>query len=390
MTLREYRQVPGPALKSRFESLLRQDRTHLAELLACMGEVEARKLFAEAGYESMYAYCVGAFHMSDDEAFKRLRAARAGRRFPMLLTAVAEGRLHLTGITLLARHLTRTNVSDLIEASAHRTKLEIQLMLSMRFPKPDVPTRVREFGPEPSTPFTMALPAVTVESEASQPVRPTVLATSDKSAETLATTSDVSRLQPQLVPEPVDPADRCRPVVVPVVPRSKIAPLAPSRFELRCTLSQQAHDALQAAKELLGHAMPQADAAQIVERALVELVATLQRKRFAKVEVPRKQKRDSVGRHIPAQVRREVHERDQGRCTFVGDQGHRCESRTRLELDHIRPVSCGGRSTTKNLRLLCRTHNQWEAERLLGRGVMAARREARSGQNKHGPGSPRT
>ncbi|MBI3016565.1 MAG: HNH endonuclease [Deltaproteobacteria bacterium] len=32
-------------------------------------------------------------------------------------------------------------------------------------------------------------------------------------------------------------------------------------------------------------------------------------------------------------------------------------------IDHIHPWSLGGDSTPENLRLLCRTHNQWRAEK---------------------------
>ena len=57
-------------------------------------------------------------------------------------------------------------------------------------------------------------------------------------------------------------------------------------------------------------------------------------------------------------MKRAVWERDGGRCTFVSESGHRCESRTRLEYDHVEPVAQGGQATVKDLRLRCRAHNQ--------------------------------
>jgi len=62
-----------------------------------------------------------------------------------------------------------------------------------------------------------------------------------------------------------------------------------------------------------------------------------------------------------------VWERDGGCCAFVGSDGYRCGSTTRLELDHITPIALGGKTTPENLRLLCRAHDQYEAERLLGK-----------------------
>jgi 5-methylcytosine-specific restriction endonuclease McrA len=78
-------------------------------------------------------------------------------------------------------------------------------------------------------------------------------------------------------------------------------------------------------------------------------------------------------------MRREVWRRDGARCTFHAPDGRRCESRRDLEFDHITPVAKGGRTCAENLRLLCRTHNQFEAERVLGRGLIDAKRgQARS------------
>ena len=153
-----------------------------------------------------------------------------------------------------------------------------------------------------------------------------------------------------------------------------MAPLSPTSIELRCTISHEAHDDLRAIQSLLGHIAPGIDPAQVVERALREMHARLEKQKFASTEHPRVAKRMPAGRYVPNHVRREVHERDGAQCTFVSDDGHRCEARTLLELDHIRPVSCGGKSVTPNLRLRCRAHNQHEAEQLFGAEFMARRR----------------
>ncbi|MFI5372654.1 MAG: hypothetical protein ACHQ52_13945, partial [Candidatus Eisenbacteria bacterium] len=134
-----------------FGSQLAIDRGNTAELLATVAEIDVRKLYLPAGYPSMFAYCVGEWHMSEDMAYKRIRAARAGRRFPGILLAIAEGRLHLTGVVFLAPHLTRENAADLIVAATHQTKIQIERMLAERFPQPDLATFIAPIAARPGS-----------------------------------------------------------------------------------------------------------------------------------------------------------------------------------------------------------------------------------------------
>src|SRR6059036_1694446 len=107
-------------------SLVGQDRATTAELLAHIAEFDARRLYLPAAYPSMYAYCVHELRLSEDAAYKRIQAARVARRFPVIFEALADGRLHLAAVGLLAPHLTRENADDLLAAAAHRTKAEVE------------------------------------------------------------------------------------------------------------------------------------------------------------------------------------------------------------------------------------------------------------------------
>jgi 5-methylcytosine-specific restriction endonuclease McrA len=60
---------------------------------------------------------------------------------------------------------------------------------------------------------------------------------------------------------------------------------------------------------------------------------------------------------IPPAVRREVWQRDQGRCVD-------CGSRERLEYDHIIPVSKGGSNTARNIELRCEPCNRKKGARI--------------------------
>src|SRR5689334_7699228 len=95
-------------------ALVVQDRTTTANLLAHIAEVDFRRLYAPAGYSSMHAYCVERLGLSDDATWKRLQVARKARQLPVLYLALKEGRVHLTGLNLLAPYLTAENVDELV------------------------------------------------------------------------------------------------------------------------------------------------------------------------------------------------------------------------------------------------------------------------------------
>ena len=86
---------------ARLAELLREERRLTAAVLLHLGEVEARQLYLPAACSSIFVYCTRVLGMSEDQAFKRIRAARAVRRYPVVGAAVAAGRLHLSGVCLL-------------------------------------------------------------------------------------------------------------------------------------------------------------------------------------------------------------------------------------------------------------------------------------------------
>jgi hypothetical protein len=127
----------------------------LATTLAHIAEFHARKLYLPAAYPNMHAYLLGEFHLSEDEAWKRIQAARAAHRFTAIYDMVAQSRLHLTAVVLLAPHLTDENAAELLEAAAHKTKAQIQLLLAERAPRADVPTVLRPVSSPVDTPTVL-------------------------------------------------------------------------------------------------------------------------------------------------------------------------------------------------------------------------------------------
>ncbi len=329
--------LSDPELLRGLATLVAQDRTTTATLLAHLAEVDDRRLYLPAAYPSLYAYCVGELGMSEDVACKRIRAARAARQFPPIFEALADGRLHLAAVGLLAPCLTPENAADLLAAAAHRTRAEIETLLAERFPRSE------------SLGLMQVLPASApaVEGDAPDPLVP----------------GRVELSAPGRIEDPKL--------------RSRLTPVAPERVLLELTMGRSMQDKLRYAQQLLGHALPSGDPAQVLERALDALIKELERRKFAATERPRCGGRTSKNpRHIPAQVKRAVWERDGGQCTFVSEAGRRCQARKLLEFDHVEEVARGGRASVAGIRLRCRAHNQYGAECTFGANFMREKREA--------------
>ena len=336
-------------------------RTSTATLLADLAEVDVRKLYVPASYPSMFMYCVHEHHMSEDMAYKRIQAARSARRFPALFPALADGRLHLTAVVLLAPYLSSGTADELIAAATHKTKAQIELLLAERFPKPDLPTLVRAIAAHAAS-----------DAPAVRPVVPSIAPNAPTCME--------------LVPEPAVPSGEpnamtCMvPLATPPAPRPKITPSSPGRFALQLTMGQVTHDLLREAQALLGHAVPSGDVEAVLQRALSEIVERLKKQKFADCVHARPMRGSTDSRYIPAEVKRAVWDSDGGQCTFVSESGRRCEERASVEYDHVEPVARGGESSTDNLRLRCRAHNYYAAELVYGSEFMRwKRQQAREG-----------
>jgi 5-methylcytosine-specific restriction endonuclease McrA len=166
-----------------------------------------------------------------------------------------------------------------------------------------------------------------------------------------------------------------------------IEPLSPARYRVQFTASAELRDKLERLQALMRSSVPDVDLAAVIEAAVTEKLEKLESRRVARVKAPRKGLAQTdtspSSRHVPAAVRRAVHERDEGRCRYVDDQGQRCKARVGLELHHRRPFGLGGDHAPANVSTLCRGHNRYLAAIDYGRDAMARRGgplQARSGR----------
>jgi hypothetical protein len=271
-------------LLDRLQSVLRTHRYTLAELVAHLGEVEERRLHLAAAHGSMFSYCVQKLGMSEDEACRRIELARLARKFPLLFDELAGGRINLSVALLLKPVLTLENQAELIAAARGASLRSAREMLAVRFPSPDVPSRIRKL-PERLVPS--AMPAACVAAANPTPagigdiasampapaigVVPTQVTTPGGST---GTTADPSLASSQQLPRCSEFQFCSR------IDRPRIDPLSAERYRIQFTADVDLKQKLELARDLLRHSHPSGDLAAVVSRALDLLLNELLQRRF--------------------------------------------------------------------------------------------------------------
>jgi hypothetical protein len=368
---RDLKRISDDELLCRLAELVGESRRVEADLVAHIGEVDTRRLYAREASPSLFAYCTERLHLSEAEAYLRIAAARASREHPVLLEMLRDGRMHLSGIARLAPHLTPDNREALLERATHRSKREIEELVAELAPRPDAPTTVRKL-PERVVRTQLATRGSSSPGADSTPseggrgsgrgLRPDAVGVSRLPLDGIPIPS------PQLGPD----TPRLRPdaVVLSSSPSptglASVRPLAPARYKVQFTASGELRRKLERLQALMRSTVPDGDLPRIIEVAVTEKLERLESQRFARSGAPRKTLAQTdtsrSSRHIPAAVRRAVYERDCGRCRFVDQHGRRCTASDRLEFHHRHTFAHGGDCSVENIRLMCKMHNQYLAE----------------------------
>jgi len=88
------------------ESLVKEERRITSEVLDCLREIEARMIYAELGFSSLYEFCVKRLKYSEGSAHRRISAMRVlkGLAEPARLEAqikIESGSLSITNLSLV-------------------------------------------------------------------------------------------------------------------------------------------------------------------------------------------------------------------------------------------------------------------------------------------------
>jgi len=317
----ELAKLSDEALLGKVEALAETERFSLVDLLIHLGELDQRTACEKKGYASVFAYLTRHLGYSECDAMRRVRTARAARKYPSILGMLSRGELHLVSVAMLEPLFTSENHERLLRKASRRSTREVERL-------------VAELSPEAAEPRDRirALPPAT------QPA-------SEGSA-----------------PEPLPGLDLALP--------AESAPpegQAERRLVFTFTATEEVRGWFEQARDLLRHRFPMGRMEEVIGEALRRLVA---QERPGKLRRRKAARTSPEVRGIAKWVEDQVWRRDGGRCAYIGPEGIRCCETAWLELDHVVPRALGGRSDDPaNIRLLCRAHNQSEAKRLLGQSM---------------------
>jgi 5-methylcytosine-specific restriction endonuclease McrA len=378
-----------------------------AALLLHLAEVEARGLHRKRLCASLYTYCIYELRFSEDAAARRSSAARLVKQFPLLFDAIANGELHLTGLLMLGPHLTPENHVEVLGRAKFRTKKELAKLVRELSPLPQVPDLIEPLRPAPATTLATTRPSWGHFASSFEPPvrdlrpgeRPREWANDDAvvADEAIGTPPAGSALAPGEAPPTSEPE------LLPVAPAELPPITGPQQYQMQFTTSEEHVKLVERAKALLARERPGLALGEVHLEAMKLLVATLEKRKFAVTDRPRKPARTSQapeeaakfaessaqapaeprqspltprrrGRYVPAAERRQVFERDGGRCSYVDSHGGRCRETRYLELHHLKPFAQGGANLASNLTLRCAAHNALAAEEDFGRELIEQKR----------------
>jgi len=335
--------VSDVALINRLKILVEQEKHLTLKILPHIVELKRRSLYRDLGFRSLYDYCTRELKYSESGAMRRICAARAIEKCPTTIEYLEKGLVNLSTLSLAWKYVT----PEVLDRISGKSKREVEAI-------------VAEFNPGLYT--KDSIKPVVVERLVIQP----------ESAERRQADKECKEIYRRGGGKLFASVGDSTPQQKEEVVRYKV-----KMHDVRCLVDDEVMRQLERCKILLSGKFPDGldynGLLRELARNWLECHDPLKReerravrKRSSK-SIPMLTPKSEHARHIPAATRDVVFKRDEGRCTFVGNGGKRCNSSWDLEVHHDRtPFGRGGRHSIKNLRLLCRAHNQLEAEKEYG------------------------
>jgi hypothetical protein len=384
----------------RLSDLLRRERDSMAEFLAELAEFDRLGFWSTLGYRNLFDYLHRELGLSAGAAHYRKVAADLVRRFPEVLEALRDGRICITSVVALSKVITPENRNQVLPRFFHASKREAQAIAAEIRPTEVVPVRdvvtavttapvgaTRTAAAEPNRALALrAASAIDARRYAIQPVEKSVTEGVSAGPEDRDPPPDGLFTVPEFRRD--ESPDGPAPSLTPRAERADIEHLTGELARLHVTVPKRVLDKLDRARDALAHSKPGATTAEILEAAL-DLVLDRAAKRRGLVAKPQTNLRSASPDRVRASVRRQVWERDGGRCQYRLPNGEICGATEGLELHHKNPRARGGGHTADDLVLHCKPHHRVVTREDFGddwiEGCIRRRRNARPRNARRAP-----
>ncbi len=294
-------------LLSRTENLVQTERKIMHLVLTHILEIMDRKLYADLGFNSMFAMLTKKYGYSEPSALRRIDAAKLLRKVPEVADRLKSGALNLSQVVQLQKCLEIEAIKGEI-VSVSRTTEILDLLENCN---------------------------------------------SFETNQVLAQEFD-------------------RPLKI----QENIRPQKDESVRLEITFTKEQFEELKKAKNLLSHVAHSGSWAEVISVMARKFNQSKLGKSKSKIRTSATNVGDlksknvalpgSIQRrpYISVSLKRKIYSQAQGCCQYQSPDGSRCGSQFQVQIDHVAPVSWGGKTSLENLRLLCRTHNLLAAKQM--------------------------
>jgi len=411
----------------KLESLRRREHSATVELIAALVECYTSKTYLDAGYESIWDLLVRRLDYSFAAASRRNAATKIVARYPFVLEMLRSQRTSLTVLAKVVGPLGSTSDPvGLLKSIDGKSQREVERIVALGRPVAKPVERVRrqvvrkpaakpapllDCGADGSSGGGASGAEVVAASGVGLATSGAEVATVD--GDPAATSgAEVATVDGTGFGTSAAEVGAARTSAA----EAAAAPETEERVSLSFSLTDEDYESFEQAKAILARKLP---ADMSIEDAFTELVAfyltkkkptrtsksTGRKKAAGGTEHPRSAETSAHGRagrtstgtevesatgtadgtetangtgtanrprseprsrHIPANTRAAVFDRDAHRCSYVAADGTRCNATRNLEIDHVEPFALGGSHEAENLRVLCAAHNRRAAERVFG------------------------
>ena len=356
LTMPEITELSDQALLSQTKLLVQKERSLHVQVLRHLREIEARQLYFSEGYASLFDYAVRGLGYSKGAAFRRIKAMRLCRDEPETLEKIKSGRLSLCAasqlqsffekqkkeVVRLKNDLKKASESGLaVQSIKQRGELELKGAAGSALREKN-----KTLAPEQGCLQSGSAPGPEKSGGSALGSKGKPAGSAPGLGKNAGSAPGLEENKPPRGGMAARPAQQTGSALG---SKGKPASSAPG-------LGKNAGSA----PGLEENKPPRGGMAARPAQQTGSAPGFFWRERAA----PQRKRAPGPGgsRYIPAEVKRLVWARDQGRCSYVNPKtGRRCGSRYMIQMDHIKPYSLGGLSTKENMRLLCAGHNRFRA-----------------------------